>query len=706
MADVEQRLLLFEFIGHVHQDFLRLRAEIGCSESQLICTALLRSDIEVADAAGLHHTAVGKQLPLHFVGIQPDEEIFVIDLDPALRKVDRRSPNALVLALHLVGMGVPRAVGGDDTVAVERVVRRIVVVEITTVEERHTAVGLVAGKPLVDEVPDETALIGGIFAYQFPIVVEAAQRIPHGMGIFTLNERFGGVVASIFLALFIAPVHGADDVGEGPVPVVHGTFVMHRTRRVVLLDPTVAGLEVGAHARLVAHRPDDDRRMVLVAQHHAPVALHVRLCISRHLGQRVFVVAHAVRLDVGLVHDIDAVAVAQLVPLRVVGIVARAYGVDIHLFHDADVLDHPFAAYHIAADGIHLVAVGALDQHGLPVHEQLCVPDLHGTEAHGLRHGLGHAPAVRHGDLERIEVRGLGRPFGRVGDLEDIPALAAGRLQPMFRHDTARRIAQRQADRLHTGRGFHLDAQRGVLIFRIQHGRDAHILEVRLVAGSQLHAAGNAREAPEVLVFEVGAVRPAEHLQGDEVFARLHELRDVELRGQLAVLAVTDETSVDPDIDVRRSGTDRKMDVLAAPRCRDVERAAVGTHMVLGIGHIGRIVPEITAPGIADIHIDGVAVTVQLPHPRHGHAAPRRIVVVDGPDAGRTLRSVAYPVEFPYAVERQALARGERRAHRQAVDFIDGRILPFTPGLGAGSQHARKRCRKDQKSFFHHGVIV
>lgn len=48
-----------------------------------------------------------------------------------------------------------------------------------------------------------------------------------------------------------------------------------------------------------------------------------------------------------------------------------------------DVLDHPFAAHHIAADGIHLVAVGALDQHGLPVHEQLCVPDLHGTEAHG-----------------------------------------------------------------------------------------------------------------------------------------------------------------------------------------------------------------------------------------------------------------------------------------------------------------------------------
>ena len=99
------------------------------------------------------------------------KKFFVIDLDPALRKVDGRSPDALVLALHLVGMGVPRAVGGNDTVAVERVVRRIVVVEIAAVEERHTAVGLVADKPLVDEVPDETALVGGVFAHQFPIMV-------------------------------------------------------------------------------------------------------------------------------------------------------------------------------------------------------------------------------------------------------------------------------------------------------------------------------------------------------------------------------------------------------------------------------------------------------------------------------------------------------------------------------------------------------
>lgn len=163
------------------------------------------------------------------------------------------------------------------------------------------------------------------------------------MGIFALNQRLGRIRRAVALAPPVVAVHRADDVGEvgrGLEAVVHRTLVVHRTRRVVGLEPLVAALEVGAHARLVAHRPDDDRGVVLVAARHALVALQVHPGILRLAGQRLLAVAHAVRLDVRLVEHVDAVAVAEVVPDGVVGIVARTHGVDVELLHDADILHH------------------------------------------------------------------------------------------------------------------------------------------------------------------------------------------------------------------------------------------------------------------------------------------------------------------------------------------------------------------------------
>ena len=82
-------------------------------------------------------------------------------------------------------------------------------------------------------------------------------------------------------------------------------------------------------------------------------------------------VAHSVRLYVGFVYHVKAVAVAELIPARVVGIVAGAYCVDTQLLHYADVAQHLLRSHAVGAVGAHFVTVHALDEYRLPVHQQL-----------------------------------------------------------------------------------------------------------------------------------------------------------------------------------------------------------------------------------------------------------------------------------------------------------------------------------------------
>jgi hypothetical protein len=61
---------------------------------------------------------------------------------------------------------------------------------------------------------------------------------------------------------------------------------MHETRWIALADPLGAFDEVHAVARLVAHRPHDDARVVLVALDHVLHPVEVGLEPFRILGQR------------------------------------------------------------------------------------------------------------------------------------------------------------------------------------------------------------------------------------------------------------------------------------------------------------------------------------------------------------------------------------------------------------------------------------
>ena len=121
--------------------------------------------------------------------------------------------------------------------------------------------------------------------------------------------------------------------------------------------------------------------------------------------------------------------------------------------------------------------------------------------------------------------------------------------------------------------------------------------------------------------------------------------------------------------------------------------------MVLLDGNVRRIVFEPAPPGVTDVEVDRIAVSVQLPESRHGHVVPAFVVVADAEKVRRSLVGVAHPVEFPVSVQREGLVArlcGFRRLvrepgamHRHPVHGIHAGVLPFV-ALRAGRQRRRR----------------
>ncbi len=115
-------------------------------------------------------------------------------------------------------------------------------------------------------------------------------------------------------------------------------------------------------------------------------------------------------LDVGLGRDIESVFVAQLVPTRVVGIVACAHGIDVQPLHYLYVLYHTLHTNHISAIWIKLMTVGSLDQHRLSVDKQLPASYLDIAESDPLLHNLYSLVTFLERHVQCIQLRCLRCP--------------------------------------------------------------------------------------------------------------------------------------------------------------------------------------------------------------------------------------------------------------------------------------------------------
>ena len=452
--------------------------------------------------------------------------------------------------------------------------------------------------------------------------------------------------------------------------------------------------------------------MVDVTSDHPLVTDQVRGGELRVLSQGLPVlVAHAVGFDVPFIDDIEAEAVAQREPPRVIRVMAGAHRIDIQFLHDTDIPDHVGDGDHIALVRVQFVAVGALDQDRLAVDLELDVFDRDGPETERNGRALGEPVAVKGADFQRIEVRGLGRPEGRGIDMarradDPVPRLrlfAAGR--GLRRPDG---LPERVAD---------LEFQFPDALADLGHDRQVavhgpvhmDILQAVHLPGIDLHAAGDAAQAPEILILQVGPVAPAEDLQGQEVLPRMDILRNVETGLQLAVLAVADLLPVDPDADVRGRGADVQADLPSDPAAVHGESATVLAGIIVLRGRDRRIVLVMAAPGIADVDIQRIAKAVEFPVAGNGNRAPLAVVIVRRLETAEAAVDGLVEMELPRTVQAQRLllVRHEGCAHRHPVDFEDIRILPVGKRvlaclrLSGGEDRPEKEDGKDRDSGFH-----
>ena len=189
-------------------------------------------------------------------------------------------------------------------------------------------------------------------------------------------------------------VHWTEDVG---ILAQDGTLVLYGALVVNGVNPRLGTCEVLAVAGLIAKAPHDDARVVVVGNDVMLIALHDGFAEHWRTRQCLLLIAEAVTLLIGLSAKVYTILVAEVVPLGIVGIVACTYGIDIELLHATYVLYHALTTHHIASVGVHLVAVGTLDEYRLTVDEQLGTLDLHTSETYFLHHILSSTP-----DGERI----------------------------------------------------------------------------------------------------------------------------------------------------------------------------------------------------------------------------------------------------------------------------------------------------------------
>ena len=207
----------------------------------------------------------------------------------------------------------------------------------------------------------------------------------------------------------------------GPVPADRA-LVVERAGRVVAADPRGGRGVVGAVARLVAQRPGDDRRVVLVALDHPGDALDPGRQVARVVAQRAL---ERVALDVRLGDHVQPELVGQVREGRVVGVVRGPHGVEPELLHQDQVGAHRLDRDDPPGDLVEVVAVDPAQVDAPAVDEEVHPADLDAPEADPQLGGLDDLAAgraERHGQrVERRRLRGPRRDAGELGPERDHP---------------------------------------------------------------------------------------------------------------------------------------------------------------------------------------------------------------------------------------------------------------------------------------------
>ena len=538
-------------------------------------------------------------------------------------------------------------VGIDQTVHAEvsRVRRIAEAAAVAVFRVLHIAVqqgGVVAELP---HAAAEEAVVG---IDRVPVCGKVAGTVAHGVAIFAKEDGIAGaVVRKISLDLRHGCVHIALDVRNvvkrGTVGVL--CTVIRIAALVMQKAGGVAAAEIRRHRgvvapepRLIAERPDHDRRMVLVPLVEPFGAVKIRSLprgtVREVVPAELFNGEKTVRLDIRLVNKVEAVFVAELRHARVGRIMTGADHVDVILLADREVAEHCVHRCGIAEDGSAVVAVNAARLHRLAVQQHHAVAHLDAARADGQRDMLF---AVLKAEV--IQVRRLARPEGGIAeDKGDSPAVAARPGAAVRAGGGAE--ARGRVLLQHAVKG-HGENRRAEVIRQLTADRD--VAHAAAVAEEQVDLAENARRAEHILILEVGAGGVLDHQHAQLVLAALQLVGHAELGDAVRHLAVTDKFAVEPDIEAGGDALKGEHGVL----CRKLLRIDGKAAAVHAAGVFVRQVRRVAGEGILGVGIVRLVVAQGvLPRARYlnavgGHGADGSEVEVG--DGGRRREEAEIP---------------------------------------------------------------
>ena len=246
------------------------------------------------------------------------EEALVLDLHPV---PCRAQGEVLIVILHLLQLRRRSAVGKENAVAAEIVVRRTVA-EVAAVEEYLLPIASAPTDRLIAEVPDKAALIERLALCQLRVLVHAAAAVAHRMHVLTRDKRLVPMLLQKGLDVRRLRIHLALHIARHRIAAIpENSLVVHESRGVSTAEVRAHLVDIAPAAGLVAARPDQDARMVLVALVH-------RLCTVEHGGQPLLMIARqtvrilftravphprAMRLEIRLVDHIETVKIRELI---------------------------------------------------------------------------------------------------------------------------------------------------------------------------------------------------------------------------------------------------------------------------------------------------------------------------------------------------------------------------------------------------------
>ena len=273
---------------------------------------------------GCRHTPLPDLLSVHgknklqHIAVRICKETLVLDLHTIPRRAQRE---ILIVELHILQFCRRTTIGKENTVAAEVVVRRTVA-EVPAIEKYILTVPPAPTNCLIAKIPDKAALIERLALRQLRVLVHTAAAVAHCVRILTADKGLVPVLLEERLDVRRLRIHLAFHIARcGIAAIPENSLVVNEARRIDAAEVFAHLVDVTLAAGLVAARPDENARMVLVALVH-------RLCAVKHGGQPSLVSAghgmlvfctcavlhpRTVRLEIRLVDHIESVNIAQLI---------------------------------------------------------------------------------------------------------------------------------------------------------------------------------------------------------------------------------------------------------------------------------------------------------------------------------------------------------------------------------------------------------